>query len=167
MRAARDASERWPRREGSVVTRSFVERSIENDLKKSLSLSVTSFRNESHEQSRSGNGASPWKRSRGFVSRGEAIQRGTLCAPEALLSVSGKKQKRGSENFVEAHLLLHFLLSQRKFAPSLIELFSNLSTMAENGAPDAASAAADVSYVLPEKWTEDTVDEKGEKMSKT
>ena len=38
--------------------------------------------------------------------------------------------------------------------------------MAENGAADAA-AAADASYVLPEKWTEDTVDEKGEKMSKT
>ena len=43
--------------------------------------------------------------------------------------------------------------------------------MAENGAADAAAAAAAAdaasSYVLPEKWTEDTVDEKGEKMSKT
>ena len=39
--------------------------------------------------------------------------------------------------------------------------------MAENGAPAADGAAADASYVLPEKWTEDTVDEKGEKISKS
>ena len=39
--------------------------------------------------------------------------------------------------------------------------------MAENGAPAADGAAADASYVLPEKWSEDIVDEKGEKMSKT
>lgn len=39
--------------------------------------------------------------------------------------------------------------------------------MAENGAPAATATAVDAAYVLPEKWTEDTVDEKGEKMSKT
>ena len=34
--------------------------------------------------------------------------------------------------------------------------------MAENGTADAAAT-----YVLPEKWSDDIVDEKGEKMSKT
>jgi len=35
--------------------------------------------------------------------------------------------------------------------------------MAENGTADAAAST----YVLPEKWSDDIVDEKGEKMSKT
>ena len=39
--------------------------------------------------------------------------------------------------------------------------------MADNGDATASAAVTDASYVLPEKWTEDTVDEKGEKMSKT
>jgi hypothetical protein len=67
-------------------------------------------------------------------------------------------------------LLLHFLsplVFNFHFFFSLSLSLSN-HAMAENGAAAPAAAADDVSsYVLPDKWTEDTVDEKGEKMSKT
>ena len=65
---------------------------------------------------------------------------------------------------------LSSLLRRFFFAPPpLNSFFSYLSPppLAENGAPAADGAAADASYVLPEKWSEDIVDEKGEKMSKT
>ena len=67
-------------------------------------------------------------------------------------------------------LLLHFLsplvFNFHFFFPLPLSLSNH--AMAENGAAAPAAAADDVSsYVLPDKWTEDTVDEKGEKMSKT
>ena len=90
------------------------------------------------------------------------------CARLRLFSLFLEKSRSEEVEILSRRTCFYIFFSlKRKFAPSLFELFSNLSTMAENGAPDAASATADVSYVLPEKWTEDTVDEKGEKMSKT
>ena len=92
-----------------------------------------------------------------------------LFSHSRLALVSKQKPKKNSSlnegalifSFFVLSLSLSVLLRSSFFCKT----FSTRKPMAENGVADDAAAAS--TYVLPEKWSDDIVDEKGEKMSKT